>query len=134
MKPSLVVGVSATRALRVDRPRTIDFMGEALRVYATPEMVNDIEWAVRDLILAHLDPGEDSVGTHVEVAHLAPTPMGMEVRITVTVTAIAGRLVTCVAEAHDGLDPIGRGTHTRCVVEIARHEAGVAAKAKRAGV
>lgn len=134
MKSSLIVGVASDKSFAIDAARTIDFMGEGVRVYATPEMVNDIEWAVRDLILEHLDAGEDSVGTHVEVAHLAPTPLGMSVRITVQVTAVSGRSVSCAAEVHDGIELVGRGTHTRFVVDVKKHEARIAAKARAAGV
>ena len=60
MKPSLQPGVSLTRKILVDRERTISFMGEDARVYATPSMILDIEQACRDLILQHTDAGEDS--------------------------------------------------------------------------
>ncbi|MCW5637158.1 MAG: LysR family transcriptional regulator, partial [Rubrivivax sp.] len=77
MKPTLQPGLAAEVSFEVDRARTIDFMGEAARVYATPVLVRDIEVACRDLLLAHLDPGEDSVGTRVEIDHLAATLLGM---------------------------------------------------------
>ena len=67
MKASLVAGVSITSKLTIDRERTIGFMGEKARVYATPMLVRDIEHASRDLLLKHLDPGEDSVGTRIEI-------------------------------------------------------------------
>jgi len=71
MKTTLVPGLTTTREFAVDRERTIDFMGEEARVYATPMLVRDIEVTCRELLLAHLDPGEDSVGTRVEIDHLA---------------------------------------------------------------
>ena len=73
MKATLAAGITRTAALDVDRERTIDFMGENARVYATPMLVRDVEIACRDLLLAHLDAGEDSVGTRVELDHLAAT-------------------------------------------------------------
>ena len=79
MKPTLAAGVTATIRIEVDRDRTIDFMGEKARVYATPMLVRDIEIACRNLLLEHLDAGEDSVGTRVEVDHLAATLLGMAV-------------------------------------------------------
>ena len=94
MQPTLVPGLTVTRSWTIDRERTIDFMGEKARVYATPMLVRDIEVTARDLLLAHLDPGEDSVGTRVEIDHLAATLMGMKVDVTVTVAAVAGRAVT----------------------------------------
>jgi fluoroacetyl-CoA thioesterase len=134
MQPTLVPGLSVTRSVTVDRERTIDFMGEKARVYATPMLVRDIEMTARDLLLAHLDPGEDSVGTRVEIDHLAATLMGMKVELTVTVAAVAGRAVTLEVTAHDGIDTICRGRHHRFVVDVRTTEARLAAKAAKAGL
>jgi predicted thioesterase len=134
MQPTLVTGLSVTRSVTVDRERTIDFMGEKARVYATPMLVRDIEMTARDLLLAHLDPGEDSVGTRVEIDHLAATLMGMKVEVTVTVAAVAGRAVTLEVTAHDGIDTICRGRHHRFVVDVRTTEARLAAKAAKAGL
>ena len=90
------------------------------RVYATPALISDIEYTCRDGILAHLDPGEDSVGTRVELDHLAPTLPGMAVEITVTLAEVKGRLVTFDVIARDTLDEIGRGRHVRFVVDTAK--------------
>jgi len=106
MKTTLVAGVSSTREIVVDRERTIDFMGENARVYATPMLVRDIEMTCRELLLAHLDAGEDSVGTRIELDHTAPTLLGMKVRIEARVSELKGRAVTFEVSAHDGLDPI----------------------------
>ena len=134
MQPTLVPGLSVTRSLIVDRERTIDFMGEKACVYSTPMLVRDIELTSRDLLLAHLDAGEDSVGTRVEIDHLAATLMGMKVEVTVTVAAVAGRAVTLEVSAHDGVDTICRGRHHRFVVDVRTTEARLAAKAAKAGV
>lgn len=133
MKTTLTAGLSAQRKFSVDRERTIDFMGEAARVYATPMLVRDIEVACRDLLLAHLDPGEDSVGTRVEIDHLAATLLGMTVQITVTVAEVKGRLVSFEVSGTDGIDAIVRGRHARFVVDVKQTEARLAAKAKKAG-
>ena len=132
MKSSLAAGISAVRELGVDRDRTIDFMGEAARVYATPMLLRDIEMTCRELLLAHLDPGEDSVGTRVELDHLAATLLGMKVRIEAQVIEVKGRAVTFDATAHDGLDTICRCRHGRFVVDVKQTEARLAAKAQRA--
>lgn len=135
MKASLVAGISTTRKLVVDKPRTIDFMGDEGRVYATPELVRDIEITCRDLILAHTDAGEDSVGTRVEIDHLAATLLGMEVEITATVVEVKGRLVTLEISGKDPLDQIVKGRHMRFVVDVNQTKqrlAGKAAKAKGA--
>jgi predicted thioesterase len=134
MKPSLAAGLSATSKFTVDRDRTIGFMGEKARVYATPMLVRDIEMTSRDLLLLHLDPGEDSVGTRVELDHLAATLLGMGVEITVTITEVKGRAVTLEFQGRDSVDAICRGKHQRFVVDVATTEARLAAKAQKAGL
>ena len=103
MSKELSVGASKTRSFLVDRDRTIDFMGEEARVYATPSLVRDIEHACRDLIFEHLPDGEDSVGMTVTVAHLAPTLLDMEVTVVVAIAEIDGRKITFDVEARDPL-------------------------------
>ena len=134
MKSTLQAGVAAKSTITVDRERTIDFMGEKARVYATPMLVRDIEIACRDLLLLHLDPGEDSVGTRVELDHLAATLMGMPVEITVTVSEVKGRAITLEIEGKDSVDAICRGRHHRFVVDVKKTEERLAAKAAKAGV
>jgi predicted thioesterase len=134
MKASLAAGVTATSKLTVDRERTIDFMGEKARVYATPMLVRDIEVACRELLLQHLDAGEDSVGTRIELDHLAATLMGMPVELKVTLAEVKGRLVTLDFEGRDSVDAICRGKHQRFVVDVSATEARLAAKAKKAGL
>jgi predicted thioesterase len=134
MKASLTAGVTATSKVTVDRERTIDFMGEKARVYATPMLVRDIEVACRELLLQHLDPGEDSVGTRIELDHLAATLMGMSIELKVTVAEVKGRAVTLDVEGRDSVDAICRGKHQRFVVDVKTTEARLAAKAKKAGL
>jgi len=132
MKDSLIAGLSVTRKFIVDKARTIDFMGEDLRIYATPELIRDIEHTCRDLLFDHCDEGEDSVGTHVSVAHTAATPLGMEVEITATVINVEGRLVTLEVAAKDGIEECGKGKHTRFVVDMAKTGERLAAKVAKA--
>ena len=134
MKSSLAAGITATSTLVVDRDRTIGFMGDKARVYATPMLVRDIEVACRELLLQHLDPGEDSVGTRVELDHLAATLLGMRVELTVTVASIQGRAVTLDVSGRDTVDLICKGRHTRFVVDVKTTEARLAAKAQKAGI
>lgn len=133
MKNTLTVGLSATRSIEIDTPRTIDFLGESLRVYATPELVRDFEIACRDFLLGHADPGEDSVGTGISVSHGGATLRGMKVDITVTVSKVEGRLVTFDLVARDAIEEISRGSHSRFVVEVEKLRGKVAAKAAKAG-
>jgi predicted thioesterase len=118
MKPTLAPGITTTREFAVDRERTIGFMGEEARVYATPMLVRDIEVTCRELLLAHLDPGEDSVGTRVEIDHLAATLLGMKVAITATLAELKGRAAVFDVSATDGLDTICRGRHARFIANV----------------
>jgi fluoroacetyl-CoA thioesterase len=131
MKPSLRPGLSRVNRITIDRERTIGFMGEEARTYATPAMIRDIEYTCRDLIVEHADPGEDSVGMEVAVKHLAPTLMGMTVEIAVRVIAVDGRKVSFEATVKDELEQVGAGTHTRFVVEKAKTFERLKAKAAR---
>jgi predicted thioesterase len=134
MKSSLQPGASISREYPIDRERTIGFMGEAARVYATPMLVRDIEMTCRELLLEHLDEGEDSVGTRVEIDHLAATLLGMKVRIDAKVSAVDGRAVSFEVSGTDGLDTICRCRHNRFVVDVKTTEARLAAKAAKAGL
>ena len=132
MKSTLAAGVSTVREIGIDRARTIDFMGEAARVYDTPMLVRDIEMTCRELLLEHLDAGEDSVGTRVEHDHLAATLLGMTVKIEARIAEVKGRAVTFEVSAHDGVDPICRCKHGRFVVDVKQTEARLAAKKQKA--
>ena len=132
MKSSLQPGLSAESRFTVDRERTIDFMGEAARVYATPMLVRDIEVACRNLLLAHLDAGEDSVGTRVEIDHTGATLLGMEVTLTVRVAELNGRAVVFEVEGRDAVEKVVRGKHSRFVVDVAKTAQRLAAKAEKA--
>ena len=134
MKNTLQAGVTGSTTLEVDRERTIDFMGEKARVYATPMLVRDVEIACRELLLKHLDPGEDSVGTRVELDHMAATLMGMRVDLTVSIAEVKGRAVTFDIAGRDSVEPICRGHHQRFVVDVKKTEERLAAKAVKAGL
>ena len=129
MKPGLRKGVERSERVVVDRERTIGFLGDAKRVYSTPAMVSDIEYACYRLIQEHLDAGESSLGVHVSVDHLGPTPLGAEVTVTVRVSAVEGPKVSLDAEVNDAAEQVGRGRHVRFVIDVARHERRLKAKA-----
>jgi fluoroacetyl-CoA thioesterase len=131
MKESLRPGLSKTARIEIDRDRTIDFMGEEGRVYGTPYLVRDIEMTCRNLLLEHCDAGEDSVGTDVNIKHLAPTLLGMMVEIKATVAAVDGRKVAFEVSANDGIDHICTGTHGRFVVDTAKTVERLKAKAAK---
>ena len=132
MKTTLQAGLTANNRFEVDRGRTIDFMGEAARVYATPMLVRDIEMTCRNLLLQHLDEGEDSVGTRVEIDHVGATLLGMMVELSVRIAEVNGRSVVFEVEGRDTVEPIVRGRHSRFVVDVAKTQQRLAAKAEKA--
>ncbi len=131
MKQSLRPGVSRINRIKIDRDRTIGFMGEEGRVYGTPYLVRDIEMTCRQLVLDHSDAGEDSVGTDIAIKHLAPTLLGMSVEITASVTAVEGRRVVFEMSAKDDIEQISTGTHGRFVVDVNKTIERLKAKAAK---
>jgi fluoroacetyl-CoA thioesterase len=134
MKSTLKPGLSSSKAVLVDEGRCIGFMGKEGMVYATPRMVSDVEYTCREFLLEHLDAGEDSVGAHVSIDHLAPTPLGLQVSIDARVTEVDRRKVVFSFSVKDPLEEVGRGTHVRFVVETAKTRERLAAKRAKAGL
>ena len=132
MSDSLKAGLSATRHVDIDRDRTISFMGDDCRVYATPKLLYDIEFVCRDLLLEHIEPGKDSVGTRVELDHLGATLMGMWVDISVTLTEVNGNAVSFDFSARDAVEEIARGKHKRFIVGIEKTAQRLKAKLAKA--
>ena len=125
---NLKVGLFLTRIIEVGTDRVITFMGDDLRVYETPSMIADIEYACRDLLFDHLPSGFDSVGTIVDIQHLAATPLGQTVCIKVEIEQIQSRLVQFNCKVNDALDLVGSGSHTRAIVSVDRHRIRVSEK------
>jgi len=134
MKSTLATGLTLSKSLVVDESRCIGFMGKEGMVYATPRMVSDVEYACRDYLLQHLDAGEDSVGAHVSIDHLAATPLGLEVVVEAKITEIDRRKVTFEFSVRDPIEQCGRGKHVRFVVETAKSRERLAAKRAKAGL
>ena len=134
MKPTLQKDLSFEKSVTVDESRCIGFMGKEGMVYATPRMVSDVEYTCRDWLLQHLDAGEDSVGAHVSIDHLAATPLGLQVTIRVKVVEVDRRKVTFEFEVHDPVEQCGKGKHVRFVVETAKSRERLAAKRAKAGL
>jgi fluoroacetyl-CoA thioesterase len=131
MKDSLKPGISKVRRIIVDRDRTVAFMGEQGRVYATPELCRDIEHICREALLEHVNPEEDSVGIEIMVRHSAPTLPGMEVSITATVINVEGRKVSFDVVATDELESIGAAKHVRFIVDREKTYERLRAKAAK---
>lgn len=132
MSETLKPGLSATRRFVIDRDRTISFMGEDCRVYATPKLMYDMEVVCRDLLLAHIEPGKDSVGTRVELDHLGASLLGMWVDISVTLTAIDGNAASFDFSARDAVEEVARGKHNRFIVGLEKTAQRLKAKLAKA--
>jgi fluoroacetyl-CoA thioesterase len=100
-------------------------------VFATGFLVGFLEWACIMAVKPHLDwPKEQSVGTHINVSHLAATPPGLQVTATVELIEIDGRKLVFAVEAHDGVDLISRGSHERYIINKEKFDAKVNEKRK----
>lgn len=99
-------------------------------VFATPEMVRLMERAAVNGLAPYLAPGQQSVGTMVNVNHLAATPLGATVTARAALVSVNGRRLLFKVSAHDGTELIGEGTHERALIDLAKFEQRVAAKQK----
>jgi fluoroacetyl-CoA thioesterase len=136
MKPTLKAGLSTKFSFVIPESKTVPALFpespefQAMpRVFATGFLVGLVEWACMLLLRDHLDgPQEQTVGTYVDLSHVAATPPGLTVTVEVTLEQIEGRALYFAVSAHDGVDEICRGSHDRFVIDVARFEAGLVAK------
>jgi len=124
-------GSKREEKLIVTEDIAINFLGsDGARVLSTPNMILGLERTSRNLVLPLLDPGYDTLGTHVNVYHLAATPVGMTVRFLSAVTSVDDRRVNFKVEAFDEKEKIAEGTHQRFIVNVARFTERVREKAR----
>ena len=122
-------GLEGRAELVVSEAHTAPEIGSGrIHVLATPVMINLIEAAALDAVEALLPEGHQSLGTRLDVTHVAATPVGMRAMATARVIAVEGRKITFRVEARDEVDLIGEGTHERVVVNVARFDQRIAAK------
>ena len=115
------IGMSAERTLVVPPERTVGhFVPGMLMVYATPMMILEMEMTSGDAINRYLEPGWVTVGTEVDIRHLAASPVGAVVRTTAKVIAVERRVIRFSVEAFDGERRIGDGRHARGLVNAAK--------------
>jgi len=127
----LAPGLTGTAELIVGEEHTAPSIGSGkVRVLATPVMINLIEAAALAAIEHLLPAGYQSLGTHLDVRHLAATPVGMKVTATAEVTKVDGRTVFLRVNARDEIDLIGDGSHERVVVNVAKFDQRVQRKLK----
>jgi fluoroacetyl-CoA thioesterase len=132
MKSGLEKEMTRTQRFEVDADRTIGFMSDALRVYATPSMVRDVEHTCRKFLGEYLSDEENSVGARIELDHLGPTLIGMWVDVVASVSSINGRRVEFDVEVRDALDVVGRAKHVRLVIDLDKQRQRLESKAARA--
>jgi fluoroacetyl-CoA thioesterase len=126
---NIPIGAKGEKKLLVTTEVAITFLGvEGARVLSTPHMIGFMEMTCRDTVLPFLDSGHDTVGTHVNVAHLAAAPMGMLVTFLAEVIVVAERRIQFRVEARDEKEKIGEGTHERAVIDISKFATRLAAK------
>jgi len=135
MKPTLKAGLTHRFSYKVPENKTIPYtypespeIASMPKVFATSFMIVLMEWVCTQLLAPHLDPGEGSLGVHVDISHLAATPPGMTVTVDVARIEVAGPRVTFKVKAHDGMDMLGEGRHERCIVTWDKFNSRLAAK------
>src|SRR5687768_10447039 len=125
----LPAGLKGSAELVVGEQHTAPRIGSGkVRVLATPVMINLIEAAALAAVEHLLPEGYQSLGTHLDVHHVAATPVGMRVRATAEVVKSENRTVYFRVEARDEKDLIGHGTHERVVVNVAKFDQRVQRK------
>jgi len=142
MKSTLQPGLTHEFKFRVPENKTVPALypeapefQQMPRVFATGFMVGLLEWACLQAINPHLDwPAEQTLGTHIDVSHTAATPPGFEVTVKVRLISVEGKRLKFEVEAHDGIDPIAKGTHERYVVDKARFIERIEQKARKRGL
>jgi fluoroacetyl-CoA thioesterase len=126
----LETGAIGTTEIVVGTRDTAPHVGSGkIKVLATPVMVSLMEEAALNAVEGHLPPGHQTVGTRLDITHVAATPVGLHVRATAELVRVEGRKLTFRVTAEDDAETIGEGTHERIVVDVARFDQRAQAKA-----
>jgi predicted thioesterase len=126
-------GLTGTAQIIVAKEHTAPFVGSGrIAVLATPVMINVIEAAALEAIEHLLPEGHQTLGTHLDVSHVAATPVGLRVTATAEVVKVEGRTITLRVEARDEFEVIGNGSHQRVVVSVPRFDERVQRKTRAA--
>ena len=122
-------GATNAIAIVVDESMTADRFGNSgVQVLATPMLVSYFELAAHQLAMRALGPGQGTVGSHIDIRHLAATPIGMRVTFRATLAERDGRRLVFRVEADDDHERVGEGTHERFVVDMNRFMGRIAGK------
>lgn len=129
-------GATKERKITVDSNQTTSFLWEGENVLSTPSMIAEMEETCRLLLKEQFvkDAEWDSVGTIVDIRHLAATPVGAEVSLRAKVVSVEGRRVMFEVEARDGLERVGEGRHERFIINVPRFRAKFNEKQKQLGM
>lgn len=138
MKETLQPGLTFEFRFKIPEIKTVPHLypesqlfREMPSVFATGFMVGLMEWACIEALRPYLDwPREQTLGTHVNFSHTAPTPPGFTVTVSIRLKKIEGRKLTFSVNAHDGVDAIAAGTHERFVIDAAKFNEKIAEKSK----
>lgn len=141
MKDTLKPGIESEFEFNIPETKTVPALypesaefQEMPEVFATGFLVGFLEWACIKAINPHLDwPGEQTVGTHIDVSHTAATPAGFEVTAKVKLIEVDGRRLLFEVEAHDGIDLISKGTHERFIINKEKFNSKMKEKIMRKG-
>jgi fluoroacetyl-CoA thioesterase len=133
---SVRVGATKERRITVDSNQTTSFLWEGENVLSTPSMIAEMEETCRLLLKEQAIPDSewDSVGTIVDIKHLAATPVGAEVFLKAMVLSVDGRRVMFEVEARDKLERVGEGRHERFIINVPRFRAKFNEKQKQLGM
>jgi len=126
------IGTTGEMKILVADDNAVSFLGpETARVLGTPYMIYYIEMTARNSVKPLLPAGFDTVGTRVDVRHLAATPMGFHVTFRSELTTREDRRLIFKVEAFDDKEKVGEGTHERAIIDVAKFASRVQAKAVR---
>jgi fluoroacetyl-CoA thioesterase len=114
------IGLAKERRIRIRSDQTTSFLWEGENVLSTPSLIAEMEETCRLLLKEQFvsEPNWDSVGTLVNVRHIAPTPVGAEVLLKSKVLSVEGKRIMFEVEAFDNLEKIGEGRHERFAIDI----------------
>lgn len=128
----IIAGLVGERQTKVEVESTAQHLGSGnVAVFATPEMIRWMERAAVAAVDGLLPDGYRTVGIHVDVRHLAATPLGMTVRVRAELQEVEGRKLTFRVEAFDDVEKVGEGTHQRMIVDLAKFKERAASKGAR---
>lgn len=132
---NIKAGASASAEIVVGTRDTAPHVGSGkVKVLATPVMVSLMEEAALNAVEGLLPPGQQTVGTRLDITHSAATPVGLRVKASAELTCVDGRRLTFRVWAEDDVERIGEGTHERIIIDVARFDTRAQAKTPRRSV